>query len=267
MEFPASSFRISKTSNLASLFPFLWTHGRTWYSVGADDGDLRRLPTHFRRSERRMGPTSLSSPAASVPLLHRDRIGIGGSWSEFVGYLVASMSSDNVKLVLQSLPEPLGPANAKLVAHKSKGMPLISVSLNRLVESSAGDAMANLSNQLFKVFKDKKSQFVREQERSYLLTKNLAAEQEKFASLQHQLDALRFSGKRKQQHSNALDKGFADSPDGLDTLPGSDKQQSTEKTSLQQDFNSLKVRKPVVSAYRRVKVRGAMLQDSEDKDA
>ncbi|XP_068643703.1 uncharacterized protein [Aristolochia californica] len=197
----------------------------------------------------------------------RDRIGIGGSWSEFVGYLVASMSSDNVKLVLQSLPEPLGPANAKLVAHKSKGMPLISVSLNRLVESSAGDAMANLSNQLFKVFKDKKSQFVREQERSYLLTKNLAAEQEKFASLQHQLDALRFSGKRKQQHSNALDKGFADSPDGLDTLPGSDKQQSTEKTSLQQDFNSLKVRKPVVSAYRRVKVRGAMLQDSEDKDA
>ncbi|XP_068643704.1 uncharacterized protein [Aristolochia californica] len=213
MEFPASSFRISKTSNLASLFPFLWTHGRTWYSVGADDGDLRRLPTHFRRSERRMGPTSLSSPAASVPLLHRDRIGIGGSWSEFVGYLVASMSSDNVKLVLQSLPEPL------------------------------------------------------EQERSYLLTKNLAAEQEKFASLQHQLDALRFSGKRKQQHSNALDKGFADSPDGLDTLPGSDKQQSTEKTSLQQDFNSLKVRKPVVSAYRRVKVRGAMLQDSEDKDA
>ncbi|KAG9451149.1 hypothetical protein H6P81_011114 [Aristolochia fimbriata] len=199
----------------------------------------------------------------------RDRSGIGGSWSEFVDYLEASMLSNNVKLVFQSLPNSLGPADAKLVAHKSKGMPLISVSLSRLVESSAGDAMASLSLQLFKAYKDKKSQFVSEQEISYTLSKNLAGEKEKVVSLHQQLDALRFSSKRKQLNTNASDKVFVDSVVCLDTVPSSDGQQSSvaEKTSMQQGLKSLNVQKPVVSAHRRAKVRGAKLQDPEDKVA
>lgn len=33
-------------------------------------------------------------------LKQRDTVGIGGSWSEFLDYTVASMKSDNVKLLL-----------------------------------------------------------------------------------------------------------------------------------------------------------------------
>ncbi|XP_010260428.1 PREDICTED: uncharacterized protein LOC104599545 isoform X3 [Nelumbo nucifera] len=38
----------------------------------------------------------------------RDNIGIGGSWSDFVDYLIASIKSDNVKLVLSASPTPAG---------------------------------------------------------------------------------------------------------------------------------------------------------------
>lgn len=44
-------------------------------------------------------------------------------------------------------------ASARLVAQKSKGMPLISISLTRLKGSVASKAMENLSLQLFKDFK------------------------------------------------------------------------------------------------------------------
>lgn len=46
-----------------------------------------------------------------------------------------------------------GAANAKLVAQKSKGMPVISISLTELVGSAASAAIANLSLELFKAFK------------------------------------------------------------------------------------------------------------------
>lgn len=47
----------------------------------------------------------------------------------------------------------LGIANAKLVAQKLKGMPLISIPLAKLVDSAASSAMATLSLELFKAFK------------------------------------------------------------------------------------------------------------------
>lgn len=46
----------------------------------------------------------------------------------------------------------LGAGYAKLVAQKSKGMPLISIPLTKLVGSAATEAMANLSLELFKAF-------------------------------------------------------------------------------------------------------------------
>lgn len=54
-----------------------------------------------------------------------------------------------------------GATSAKLVAHKSKGMPLISIPLSRLTNSSADDAKANLSFELFKAYKGKHNDVVR----------------------------------------------------------------------------------------------------------
>ncbi|XP_058097391.1 uncharacterized protein LOC131242642 isoform X2 [Magnolia sinica] len=194
----------------------------------------------------------------------RDVIGVGGSWSEFIDYLIASMSSDGVKLVLGALPNSnsdSGATSGKLMAHKSKGMPLISIPLNRLTNSSANDAMANLSMELFKAFKSKHNEVVKEQQRLYRLTVTLAAEQDKNESIQNQLDAV----KRKQPKLHASDKAFpiSGSVDNFDTMSVSDTQQSSETLSTQSPQSVHRV----VPAYRRAKVRGALLQDTEDNNA
>ncbi|CAN1224361.1 hypothetical protein LINGRAPRIM_LOCUS870 [Linum grandiflorum] len=54
----------------------------------------------------------------------RDSIGIGGSWSEFVDYLISSLKAEDVKLVLE-----------------------------KVLDSDANDVMANISFGLFKAFK------------------------------------------------------------------------------------------------------------------
>jgi hypothetical protein len=85
----------------------------------------------------------------------RDTVGIGGSWSEFVDYTVASLKSDNVKLLLGETSVSNGVKTARLVSQKAKGMPRINVPLTKMVESSASEAMANLSLELFRAFKSK----------------------------------------------------------------------------------------------------------------
>ncbi|KAF9609093.1 hypothetical protein IFM89_013347 [Coptis chinensis] len=57
-----------------------------------------------------------------------DDMGVGGWWSEFVDYDIESLKSDNVKLVVGSAKSKNSDADhgaklAKLIAHKSKGMP------------------------------------------------------------------------------------------------------------------------------------------------
>nr|DAD39851.1 TPA_asm: hypothetical protein HUJ06_014174 [Nelumbo nucifera] len=109
----------------------------------------------------------------------RDDIGIGGSWSDFIDYLIASVRSENVKLVLSRPSKSsggTGPMFAKLIAHKSKGMPLISIALDRIMDSTANDAMANLSLELFKAYETKHNLVVKEQERTCWLTQILSAE-------------------------------------------------------------------------------------------
>lgn len=52
-------------------------------------------------------------------------------------------------------PSPLfllGAAHAKLVAQKAKGMPRIAISLSKLVDTAATEAMANLSLALYTTF-------------------------------------------------------------------------------------------------------------------
>ncbi|KAJ0040977.1 hypothetical protein Pint_27375 [Pistacia integerrima] len=106
----------------------------------------------------------------------RDEIGVGGSWSEFIDYVVSSIKSEDVKLVLGGSSDSDGIAYAKLVAQKSKGMPLVSISLTRLEGSVASKAMENLSLQLFKAFKSTQHLLTNEQERSLQLTKVISVE-------------------------------------------------------------------------------------------
>lgn len=54
-----------------------------------------------------------------------------------------------------------GGVNARLVAHKSKGLPRISLLLSKLMNSSANDATTNFSLALFKAFKDKQNDYVK----------------------------------------------------------------------------------------------------------
>ncbi|XP_056158807.1 uncharacterized protein LOC115667135 isoform X3 [Syzygium oleosum] len=83
----------------------------------------------------------------------RDNIGIGRSWSEFIDYFVASIKSEDVKVVLHGQSDS-GATSAKLVAQKAKGMPLIFVTLVKLVDFAAREVMGNLSMQLFMAFKN-----------------------------------------------------------------------------------------------------------------
>ncbi|CBI21605.3 unnamed protein product, partial [Vitis vinifera] len=101
-----------------------------------------------------------------------------------------------------------------------------------------------------------------EQECSDRLAKALSAEQGKNESMQGQLESS--SRRQKLQKTNTLDKThiFA-SLVSSDTFNGL--QNSPDKLAAQ-SVGSTKVTKHVVPAYRRVKARGALLQDIEDKD-
>ncbi|MCL7029850.1 hypothetical protein MKW94_008211 [Papaver nudicaule] len=211
----------------------------------------------------------------SVPQLEdlRDDVGIGGSLSEFVDYLVASLKSDNVKLVLGGFmassrsEADRGATVAKLIAHKSQGMPLVTISLVRLMKSSDNDAMASLCLELYEAFKRKNKVVVQEQERSYQLTRRLSAEKEKNSSIQNQLDVALFSKNKKLRESTESDKAlpmaipisnFNASP--VTVALGS------PLNKLPEDRNPSKVNQRVVPAHRRAKNRGAILIDSDDEN-
>ncbi|KAK7852479.1 hypothetical protein CFP56_038824, partial [Quercus suber] len=115
-----------------------------------------------------------------------------------------------------------GAAYAKLVGQKLKGMPLISIPLTKLVDGAASEAMANLSLELFKAFKNMRHSLVEEQERTFQLTKVISAEKERNETIQSQLDY--YSKRQKFQKKNATDKADVSAPpmsSGLQNSPGS----------------------------------------------
>lgn len=67
------------------------------------------------------------------------------SWYSWRCCLILCVSSHTV----------LGVETARLVSQKAKGMPRIIVPLTKMVDSSASEAMANLSLELFRAFKSK----------------------------------------------------------------------------------------------------------------
>ncbi|XP_071704255.1 uncharacterized protein [Rutidosis leptorrhynchoides] len=155
----------------------------------------------------------------------RDDIGIGGSWSEFLEYLVNSIKLGDVKLVLEGSNSD-GPESARLIVQKSKGMPRISISLRKLVEQESRNRLAKM----------------------------LSAEQEKSEHALKQLDGL-YSNRHKFQKTH--DKFTSDTSSGPTLNDVSDKQPDQNPSPMKQT-------KRVLPAHRRSKVRGVLLQDTED---
>ncbi|XP_039121935.1 uncharacterized protein LOC120258548 isoform X2 [Dioscorea cayenensis subsp. rotundata] len=186
----------------------------------------------------------------------RDDVGIGGSWFEFLDYLIASLSSEDVKLVLDS------------PAHKSKGLPRISLSLNRSINSSANDVMASLSLVLFGAFKQKQNDVIKGKEHSRQLAISLTSEKERCESLQRQLDSCSFSKMRKAPKLKGSDDNtppVADTINNLDASLVSKTQQALDVPSGR-DAQPVKAVHRAAPVNRRTKVRGALLQDSKDDD-
>ncbi|XP_038723305.1 uncharacterized protein LOC120015138 isoform X2 [Tripterygium wilfordii] len=225
-----------ESSDSSPLGPFLF------HVYASDSSHLKFSVTDFR--------SNTFEVVRSLSQLEdmRDSIGIGGSWSEFVDYIIASFKSEDVKLALERHPKSDGAAHAKLIAQKSKGMPRISISLTKLVDAAASEAVATLSLQLFKVFKSMQHLLVQEKKHPYRSMEVTSTEKEKNERIQSQLELP--SKKQKLQKMNSSDR--ADASSTLDTKRAS------------QDLGSTKVANRVLPAYRRARVRGAHLQDTED---
>ncbi|KAL3844763.1 hypothetical protein ACJIZ3_002166 [Penstemon smallii] len=220
-------------------------------------------PTHFTPSNRAWSSKTW------------DDIGIGGSWSEFVDYMITSLGSSDVKLIMEG-SEAGGASRAKLVAQKAKGMPRISIPLPKLVGAVASEAMARLSLELYTDYKNVKTSLIEEKERKFQLTKTVAAEQEKNDILQKQLDMVLYSRKPKSQKISDAENSDSTSIMVSQGSPGnnhirllstalrlfSDTLEADKQAA--HNIGSTKVANRVVPAHRRTKVRGVVLEDTED---
>lgn len=170
-----------------------------------------------------------------------DIIGIGGSWSEFADYFVNSLKSEDLKLLLEPNSNSDGVSSAKLIAQKSKGMPLITIPLTKLVGSSACEAVSNLSLSLFQAFKSIKCSLLDVQERSVQ------------ASEKERSETIPLDRRQKFQKISDSEKAGV-SNNGAQNSP--DKQKA-------RDTGTTKLKNRVMPAHRRTKVRGALLRDSD----
>nr|GMC93156.1 Leucine-rich repeat-containing protein [Ipomoea batatas] len=117
------------------------------------------------------------------------------------------------------------------VAQKAKGMPRITILLTKLVDAAASEAVANLSLELYKSLKNEKNE-----------------------TIQKQLDGFLYP--KRQKLTKVTDKSKSDSASIMDS------QNSPDGKAAQQP--STKVINRVVPTRRRAKIRGVLLQDTED---
>lgn len=177
----------------------------------------------------------------------RDIVGIGGSWSDFADYFLTSLKSQDLKLVLEPDSNSDGVSHVKLVAQKSKGMPLITIPLTKLMDSAAMEVKLNFCSSLFEAFEIKSTECSLEKEREHSARTNmLAAEKERN-------EAIQLEQRQKFQKISNSENGV--STDGLQNSP--DKQAA-------RDTGATKVKNRKVPAYRRTKIRGALLHDSDE---
>ncbi|KAG8066855.1 hypothetical protein GUJ93_ZPchr0004g39543 [Zizania palustris] len=209
----------------------------------------------------------------SVPDLDdlRDDVGIGGSLSDFLEYLKSCLSSGEVKLILstadRNLSPPTGLDRVNLVATKAKGLPRITISLNRVTASAVNDVIANLSLSLYTAYRTMQDHASREQERASQLMDSLSSAKEKNELMQKQLEALSFLEKRKATKPKFV-ANQGPSVSGVSVTQGSDQiiipaEQHTSALSPSK-VSPAKVTKRIAPTSRRARVRGALLQDTEE---
>ncbi|KAK9162492.1 hypothetical protein Syun_003394 [Stephania yunnanensis] len=202
----------------------------------------------------------------------RADVAVGGSLSDLVDYLIASLNSGNVKLVLGGLIETKkfsGATYGKLITYKSKGMPVVTISLSRITNESAGNAMGKLSWELFEAFAREHELLAKEQARSYRLSKMLEAEKAKSEDIQDQLRACLTSRKKEKNDnvSKMLPASASASLTSLDVTPISASPVSVAAAKLPSHSISFKAETRVVPAYRRAKAGGNFLEvDDGDRD-
>ncbi|XP_020592117.1 uncharacterized protein LOC110032726 [Phalaenopsis equestris] len=205
----------------------------------------------------------------------RDETGIGGSWSDFVHYLLASLSVGDVKIILdrpENLQTDCSVAHAKLITRKSKGLPRISIPLDGLLNLPAKDATANISLALFNAYKSKHVEVVKGLENLSRMKEMLSSETDRSENLQKQLDALSFTNKRKVPKAKVPEKAshIYDNIGSKELVISEAEQTSAKVTSADKsplkDAPSLKGSQRAVPAHRRAKARGASLQNNEDDD-
>ncbi|CAN1177423.1 hypothetical protein LINPERHAP2_LOCUS33092 [Linum perenne] len=188
----------------------------------------------------------------------RDSIGIGGSWSEFVDYLVASLKAEDVKLVLEKQSGAKGVLSARLVGQKSKGMPLISISLRRVLDSDANDVMANISFGLFKAFKCSPNIML---QAGYMM--GLETSEEGYSS--HLIEGIETEKGNNKKIESQLEKkqklGELDDKGCASSLANNESQNSPTGRAT---ATLKKASNRVVPAHRRTRVRGALIRDADD---
>ncbi|MCO5547208.1 hypothetical protein L7F22_000653 [Adiantum nelumboides] len=230
------------------------------------------MSTHAKGMTNISG-SSKSNVGSSSKKRKRDQVGIGGSWDEFLQYIRDAFSSDNVKLILGGPASSIGghgATSARVVSQKSKGMPRISLNLEKLAGSSAEDVMGLITIELLKGYKHQSNALVAEQKSVYQLKETLAKSKEEVRLLQEQVDATLYRGKRRgrpgasQFSVDANDVSFSqfDSKNGSTQDTSALKTESTKRTS----GKAVPLRSKVHLAHaKRAKQRGSRLADADDE--
>ncbi|KAL5174042.1 hypothetical protein HKD37_08G020609 [Glycine soja] len=195
---------------------------------------------------------------------------IGGSWSEFAGYFVTSLKSQDLKLLLELDSSSYGVvSHAKLVAQKSKGMPLITIPLIKLVDSAAAmEVKSNFCSSLSEAFEIKSMEC--SLEKGVAIPFILHQFFESWLNMSTLSIPIR---KEMKPYNWNSDKSFkiSNSENGVST----DGLQNSPDKQAAWDTGATKVKNRKVPAHRRqytsltlffhrTKVRGALLHDSDE---
>lgn len=203
----------------------------------------------------------------------RDQVGIGGSWDDFLQYIRDAFSSDNVKLILGGPASSIGghgATSARVVAQKSKGMPRISLNLEKLIGPSEEDAMGLITIELLKAYRHQSNALETEQKSVSQFKEMLAKSKEEVRLLQEQVDATLYRGKRRgrvgasQFSADAIEASLSQ----FDARNGSTQDTSAIKPDDSKPKASGKVvplRNKVHLAHaKRSKQRGSRLADADE---
>lgn len=200
----------------------------------------------------------------------RDQVGLGGSWDDFLQYIQDAFSSENVQIILGGPASSIGgqgATSARVVAQKSKGMPRITLNLEKLTGPSSKDAMGLITVELLKAYKNRSNALETAQKAISELTESLTKAKEEMSVLQEQVDATGYRGKRRgrvgasQFSTDAIDASLSQ----FDGKTGSSSGTKAEDSKSKSTGKLIPLRQKVHLAHaKRAKQRGARLADDGD---